>query len=74
MAGVSIRIEFLNRQAPSGNRYFVTMSILALSFQIIRIAATKNPNERSSKNVIIPTTPALHIDIFDNSGVVLTPT
>ena len=58
MAGVSIRIEFLIRQAPSGNCYFVTVAVLAFRFQVIRIAATKNPNERSSKNIITPTTPA----------------
>jgi len=58
MAGVSIRIEFLIRQAPSSNLYFVTVAFLSFSFQVIRIAATKNPNERSSKNVITPTTSA----------------
>jgi hypothetical protein len=44
MAGVSMRIEFLIRQAPSSNLYFVTVAILAFPVQVIRIAATKNPN------------------------------
>jgi hypothetical protein len=34
------------------------MAILAFRFQVIRIAATKNQTERSSKNFITPTTPA----------------
>jgi len=43
MAGVSIRIEFLIRQVPSGNCYFVTVAVLAFRFKVIRIAATKKP-------------------------------
>ena len=74
MAGVSIRIEFLIRQTSLWQPLFCHRGYFGFYLPSNKNRPPPKIRTNSSKNVIMPTTPALHIDIFANSGVVLTPT